>query len=405
MRILLVTLEVPFPPVSGHRLHLWSLIKAMAEDGHELALVSLAQPGEEFQDLQPLRELVRRVDLIPSEASTSRGGDFLRRLRALPSTWPYAASRYFSQGMTACLRERLASDHFDVVVCDEMYPVVNLPPDLAVPVIVDTLHVAYVLLERYARHLPSLFKRIYARIEARKMHRWEAAMCGRVAALGVCSELEGDLFRQLSPGVQVVMIPNVVDVGEYQLCLEAEERRVLFMGAMDWYPNQDAANFFVGRILPHLHGMVSDFTFVVSGRNPPADFRSRFELLHNVEVTGTVPDMRDEIARAAVCVVPLRIGSGTRLKILEAAAMGKPIVSTHLGAEGLEFVDGEEIILADVPEAFAAAVAGLLTNQAWRQRLGQAARRRVEQQYSLMALREALRTALNDSVGYTAGRP
>jgi glycosyltransferase involved in cell wall biosynthesis len=111
-------------------------------------------------------------------------------------------------------------------------------------------------------------------------------------------------------------------------------------------------------------------------------------------LTGTVPDMREQIASAAVCVVPLRIGSGTRLKILEAAAMAKPIVSTHLGAEGLDFVAGQEIILVDKPDAFARAVAGLLADAGARRALGQAARRRVERSYNFPVLRSAVRDAL-----------
>jgi glycosyltransferase involved in cell wall biosynthesis len=133
---------------------------------------------------------------------------------------------------------------------------------------------------------------------------------------------------------------------------------------------------------------------VVAGRSGSDNFQAKFARLRHVRFTGPVPDMRAEIAKAAVCVVPLRIGSGTRLKILEAAAMAKPIVSTRIGAEGLDFVDGEEIILTDRPEAFARAVADLLADPLRRHMLGKAARRRVEQQYGLASLRSALREAL-----------
>jgi len=133
---------------------------------------------------------------------------------------------------------------------------------------------------------------------------------------------------------------------------------------------------------------------VVAGRNPPDRFVGRFRSAPEIEFKGAVEDMRSEIARVVVCVVPLRIGSGTRLKILEAAAMAKPIVSTRIGAEGLDFVNGEEILLADEPREFARAVAHLLADPARRRAMGLAARRRVEAQYSLPVFRRALREAL-----------
>ena len=138
--------------------------------------------------------------------------------------------------------------------------------------------------------------------------------------------------------------------------------------------------------------------FRVAGRSPAESFRQRFADVDGVEFTGTVADMRDEIAKATVCVVPLRIGSGTRLKILEAGAMAKPMVSTALGAEGLELVDGEEIVLADEPRLFADAVATLLGDAARREELGRAARLRVEKEYGLPVFKAALRDAVTSSL-------
>jgi len=168
---------------------------------------------------------------------------------------------------------------------------------------------------------------------------------------------------------------------------------VLYMGGMDWFPNRDAVEFFVTQILPELRVLAPEARFVVAGRNPPAEFVRRFAA-SGITFTGTVPDMRPEIARAAVCVVPLRIGSGTRLKILEAGAMGKPIVSTSIGAEGLDLIKGTEIILEDQPRAFAKAVADLLRDASRRRALGEEARRWVESRYSFPVLRSAVREAL-----------
>jgi glycosyltransferase involved in cell wall biosynthesis len=190
-----------------------------------------------------------------------------------------------------------------------------------------------------------------------------------------------------------MVVPNVVDTDHYQPSGAEEPCTVLYQGGMDWYPNRDAVEFFVSAILPRLRASVPEARFVVGGRSPSDEFRRRFAAVPGIEFTGTVPDMRTEIARAAVCVVPLRIGSGTRLKILEAAAMAKPIVSTRVGAEGLDFVGGREIVLADEPKAFAEAVADLLRDASRRRELGRAARRRAQECYSLPVLRTAVSAA------------
>jgi glycosyltransferase involved in cell wall biosynthesis len=163
---------------------------------------------------------------------------------------------------------------------------------------------------------------------------------------------------------------------------------------MDWHPNRDAVEFFALQILPRLRRLRPEVRVVVAGRSGPEEFQRRFAGIPELRFTGTVPDMRVEIARAAVCVAPLRIGSGTRLKILEAAAMAKPMVSTTIGAEGLNFEDGREIVLADAPQPFAEAVARLLEDRAYGAALGAAARRKVETAYSFESLRSALRAAL-----------
>ena len=192
----------------------------------------------------------------------------------------------------------------------------------------------------------------------------------------------------------MMIVPNVVDVDRYTPVEDNNTPTILFQGAMDWFPNRDAVDFFVTRMLPVLKQMVPHIRFVVAGRNPPLNFVSKFASVAGIEFTQNVPDMRLEIARATVCVVPLRIGSGTRLKILEAAAMAKSVVSTRIGAEGLDFADGQEIVLADKPEVFAHVIAELLADPVRRRAMGLAARRRVEIQYGMPTLRYALRTAL-----------
>ncbi|PYT34817.1 MAG: glycosyl transferase family 1, partial [Acidobacteria bacterium] len=156
---------------------------------------------------------------------------------------------------------------------------------------------------------------------------------------------------------------------------------------MDWFPNRDAIEFFVNQIFPLIRRDAPAAEFIAAGRNPPRELIDRFSAVPGVKFTGTVPDMRPFLQQAGVCVVPLRIGSGTRLKILESAAAGKAIVSTRLGAEGLDFVDGQEILLADDPVSFAGCIVALLRDPSRRRAMGEAACRRVRQQYSCETLK------------------
>jgi glycosyltransferase involved in cell wall biosynthesis len=235
--------------------------------------------------------------------------------------------------------------------------------------------------------------RAYGALEVRKVRRWERVACTRVTGVLTCSEHDRAILQALAPRARLFVVPNVVDTGHYAPGGTPERRTVVFQGGMEWHPNRDAVEFFATSILPPLRARVPDVEFRVAGRCSDERFRRRWERA-GVSFTGWVPEMRDEIARAAVCVIPLRVGSGTRLKILEAGAMGKAMVSTTLGAEGLDLVDGEEICLADEPTAFARAVADLLGDEVRRLSLGRAARLRVEKDYSLPALQAALREAL-----------
>ncbi len=396
MHILYVTLRVPFPPTSGHRLRVWLLLHALAAEQHEVTLVSLADAQETETDLSPLRGLCSSVSLVPWAHTSYESRDYGKLVAALFSRWPYQVVEMLSPPMTDRVKELAARQHFDLVICDQVVMVANLPPGLSIPVVVDSVHVAHQLLDRYLDHMRDPLKRLYLWIERLKMRPWEARVCSESSAVLACSDLERAVFQRLSPRARVFTVPNVVDLSEYTPSTDGDDATLLFSGTMEWYPNQNAVEFFASGILPELRRLHPGVRLRVAGRGGAESFRRRFREQPEIEFSGFVPDMRDEIARAAVCVVPLRIGSGTRLKILEAAAMAKPVVSTHLGVEGLDFEDGEEILLADDPRDFARAVAALLADADRRRLMGQAARRRVEAQYSVRALRESLRGMLEN---------
>lgn len=405
MRILFAGLTSPYPPTNGHRLRTWALVQALAEDGHHVAVVSLAESNEPHGDLGPLERICASVEVVPPPARLTEGGDSLKRLRTLALPIPFGAWKFRSPAFAAALARHVARG-VDAIICDGVYNVQNLPVAPGVPVFLNKDDVAHVIMERYLALERSAPRRVYGALEARKVRRWEQWACERVTRVLACSDEDRRILAALAPAARISVVPNVVDTGHYAPRGNPQPRTVLFQGGLDWHPNRDAVEFFATAILPELRRLVPDVVFRVAGRCPDDAFQRRWESTAGVQFTGRVPEMRDEIAKATVCVVPLRIGSGTRLKILEAGAMAKAIVSTPLGAEGLDFVDGEEIRLTDAPVTFARMVSDLLHDESARDAMGRAARRRVESDYSQPVLREALRAALptREAIALAGGR-
>lgn len=402
MKILFAALAMPFPPTNGQQMRNWALLRALAEEGHEISLVSFVESRRPGQDKGEIERICRSVDLVPLPQGNGRTS-YAARLRGLATLLPYGVWRHRSAAMTSAIQARLAAENCDLILCDDVYNFQNLPQPVMVPVLLNKHDITYVILRRYLAHERNPFKISYGWVEYSKVRRWEAQVCARSAAVLACSKRDLELLRQLSPATRFTLVPNVVDTSAYVPAGEGDTRTVLFVGALDWLPNQDAVEFFIHQVLPELRSLIPDVRFRVAGRNPSEGLRRQCSRASGVEFAGEVPDMRAEIARAAVCAVPLRIGSGTRLKILEAGAMGKAVVSTRMGAEGLDFVDRQEILLADEPREFANAVAELLHAPARRRAMGLSARRRVEQNYSLPALRATLREALEKPAGRDMG--
>jgi len=389
MKILAVLLSPPVPATAGHRVRNRSLLRALALEGHEVTVVAFASSQEITEPSREFRGLCHEYHLLPAPEGSS-----LRRLLAVLGSKPYGAVRLTVPAMRTLVEEQLAKTDFDTILCDDCYMAGNIPAGNRVPVVLNKHDITCRIVRQFAAAERNPFKKIYASLEAAKIERLEAAACDMAEAVAVCSACDGDVLREISPNVRQFVVPNVVDVEKYAPAGAGDGRTVLFVGAMDWLPNQDGADFLVFDILPRLRQLVPSVRVVLAGRNPSPEFISRFASFPDVTFTGTVAELRPIIARSAVCVVPLRIGSGTRLKILEASAMAKPVVSTALGAEGLDLRHGHEILLEDKPRAFAEAVALLLNEPARASALGAAARVAVEQQYSIPALRRQLRQLL-----------
>ncbi|MBM3149065.1 MAG: glycosyltransferase, partial [Chloroflexi bacterium] len=269
-------------------------------------------------------------------------------------------------------RQHLCNDGYDVVVADEMCmtPYAELAPDL--PRVVSRQKVDHVHYRESATARPWGLEKVLDLVEATKLQRYEQAKMPLYQACLACSEKDAQLIRRDAPEVLMVVIPNGVDLSTFVPSRHLKSRcpTLLYVGAMDYYPNIDAVRFFFRTMYEPLRQAVVNLRVQVVGHTPPPEIRQLAEL-PGVEVTGSVPDVRPYYEQATVFIVPLRLGGGTRLKIVEAMAMGLPVVSTTIGAEGLDVRPGENILIADDAASFTNSVLRLLRDPDLRDRIAE----------------------------------
>jgi glycosyltransferase involved in cell wall biosynthesis len=300
----------------------------------------------------------------------ARGMDYLLRL---PDAAPYAVSR-FSCGKVRDRLKRCSNESKpDVVVCDFLDAAVNFPDELAAPAVLFQHNVESEIWRRHATNGSGRARKLIYGMEFSKMLRYEQKMVRKFDHVIAVSEHDKRLMTAWVEAARITVVPTGVDTREFSPAPQPrqEEPLVVFVGAMDWEPNVDAVKYFCAEIWPLVLAKVPGARFRIVGRNP--DRRVLSLAGPSVEVTGRVSSVVEHLRQAAVVVVPLRIGGGTRLKIYEAMAVGKAVVSTTVGAEGLDVHHGKDIILVDSPVTFAESVIRLLIDPGARNRQGQAA--------------------------------
>lgn len=374
MHILWLKTELLHPIDKGGRIRTYHMLAAMKRE-HRVTYLSLSDGTESDADVRRASEYCDTLVRVPYRAPAKRSPAFWSDLaRNAVSALPYAITRYRSPAMRERIAQLVRDTGVDLVVCDFLTPAVNVPDGLGVRTALFQHNVEAMIWERHAEVAGNAVSRAYMSEQARRMRRFEGEQCRRFDHVVAVSEQDADVMRQRYGITAVSAVPTGVDTDFFRPRGEARDGRdVVFVGSMDWMPNDDGAAWFVDQIWPAIRRAVPDATFTIVGRNPTPRVRELAERVPGLRVTGTVADVRPYLERAAAVVVPLRVGGGTRLKIYEALAMERPVVSTTIGAEGLPVRHGEHILLADDPDRFASEVVALLQNPARGDRLGAAA--------------------------------
>jgi len=373
MRILWVKADKLLPVHSGGNIRTYHVLRYLASH-HELTFYSYygGEPDDEYErDLQ--QQLPGSVALCTGKRELSgvaRGADYLAHLTAQP---PYAVSRFACSKVQDQVRTWFQEERFDVAVCDFLDAAVNFPNDLSIPSVLFQHNVESEIWRRHAATATNPVKKAIYGVEFQKMLGYEQIEVRRFHHVVAVSENDRKLMTQwVDPG-HVTVIPTGVDLAQYRPDASAPEPAPLitFVGAMDWEPNVDGVEYFCREIWPNILAEVPEARFRIVGRNP--DHRVQKWASEWVEVTGRVPSVVEHLQQSAVVVVPLRIGGGTRLKIYEAMATAKAVVSTTVGAEGLDVRHGCDLMLADDSKSFAHAVIMLLRDRELRHRYEKAA--------------------------------
>ncbi len=381
MNILWVKTELLHPLDKGGKLRSYHMLRELKRNGlHRITYITLddGRGGREAraQASEYCDELVRIPFHPPAKGSI---GFYVDLALNLFSKLPYAVARYRSAALQRAINARVAAGDVDLVVCDFLAPSVNVSEDLPCPAVLFEHNVEALIWKRHSEVAANPLKRGYLAVQWERMRAFEARECRRYDYVVTVSPEDRILVSQEYGTETVADVPTGVDT-EYFTPSGTQPRdglNMVFTGSMDWMPNDDAVRFFLGGVWPRIRAALPNATFTVVGRNPSAALVALSSQETGVTVTGRVDDVRPYMERAAVYLVPLRIGGGTRLKIFEAMAMGLPVVSTWVGAEGLPVTDGQDIVLADAPEQFANAAVRLLTDQARAHAIGDEASRAV----------------------------
>lgn len=386
MKLLWVKAGGVVPLDTGGKIRSYQILKELARK-HQVTLYTYY--AEHPNDAHPaLDGQFARVICRPIKLAVPRSiVDYARYVVRLLSSYPYSMNRYYQREIVSEVRELALAESYDVIVCDFLFPARVIPWEATCPKVLFTHNVEATIYRRQFEIARNPFWKMAAWREYRLTARAERKYLRRADHVLTVSDSDREAFLGLAEPSKITTIPTGVDVQYFQPADGPyKPNSLVFTGSMDYLPNEDAVLFFAKEILPRIRSRVSDVSLSIVGRRPSPRVQALAASGQRIQVTGRVEDVRPYIRQGALYIVPLRIGGGTRLKIFEAMAMAKAIVSTSIGAEGLSVKNGANILIADSPEDFAQGVTKLLRDPVERNRLGCAARQMVEQAYSWTAV-------------------
>ena len=376
MNLLFLAQRVPFPPNRGDKIATYNQIRHLAKK-HEVAVLCLAENRDDLANVEALSPIVASIHAVPLSPQRAR----IRALYGLASGTPLTVAYFNEPELHQRVASHMANRRCDAVIIYSSGVAQFVEKYSNVPRVMNFGDLDSLKLEQYAaKSLPPM-KWVY-QCEYHRLLQYERHLAASFSHSVVHTQRELSDFQRLIPGVPVACVRNGVDLEFFQpLDLPKKPNSLVFTGVMDYFPNVEAVTWFCKEVLPIIRLEIPDVSFVICGARPNAVV-VRLAKLPGVVVTGRVADVRPYLAQASVGVVPLRIARGIQNKLLEAMAMGLPVVSTTAAYVGVEAKSGRDLLIADDPISFANAVIGLLQDESRRREMGRSARELIEKSYT-----------------------
>lgn len=392
MHILVVDEEIPFPLNSGKRLRTFNLLKPLASR-HDITFICRRHEHLVDNNSIALEQAGIKTLVVPDPIRKKQGWRFFTALFAnLFSPYPYSVSSHYSHLLISQIKTLVKEKQFDLIHCEWTPYAINIQQWLGtIPAVVDAHNIEAMIWGRNFQVEKNLFKKAYIYLQWQKMSTFEKRSFAKFNRCVAVSIQDAKLISETVPEERIDVVANGVDTSYFkrnELLNQSKtpSKKLVFTGSLDWRPNVDGLLYFLDKVFPLIKKRSPQCHLIIVGRNPMAVLRAKVADMSDATLTGTVDDVRPYMEEAAVYVVPLRVGGGSRLKILEALSMEMPVVSTTIGAEGLDVTPNQDILLADTPEEFTEAVITVLNDSDKADELGKRGRHLVEAQYRWHAL-------------------
>jgi glycosyltransferase involved in cell wall biosynthesis len=382
MNILFISPENPYPPQGGHHLRSFNVLRLLARE-HKIYFVGFAQGHEDFYHIPQIRPFCETVDIFAIPRTGYNPGFLAEVLRNLGQIHPLVAHRYYRKEAQERIRRLLQLYPIDLVHIDMLACSLYRSEIGDIPAFVTNHNVESLRLRRWCEVTGNPLLRSFLWYQYHKLHAFEKKMCARFDRCITVSRADRDYLQKMSGRGDFAVIPNGVDT-RYFRPVDGEEQpgHLVWVGGMATPYNADAVDFFIEEIWPHIVRDYPDATIDFIGLSPTRVLRSKAAQDRRIRLTGFVDDIRPLVQQASIFVAPIRSGSGTKIKVLNAMAQGKAVVATSVAAEGIDALDGEHLCIADDPRLFADRVCELLNDQERRERLGKAARALIDERNS-----------------------
>lgn len=375
MKILEITTRLPYPSTDGGKLFTFNIVKYLALRGHDITLICFTDKKKEVPELEQHCKLIT----IQKNIKTNIWGLLFNLFLNIP----YGPSKYHSDISRKKINNILKRNIYDIVHLDHLHTAYYgsfIKKEYNFPVLLQEQNIENMIMKRFYKNQRNIFVKFYAYLQYRKLYKYESKICEIFDRCFMITKNDEDIIKKMNSKIKTSIIPAGVDTSYfYPIEIKEEEYSLVSVASMNWLPNIEGIHWFCKEILPLVIRKIPKVKLYVVGKDPPNSIR--YLSNQHITITGFAEDVREYIAKGQIFIVPLKTGSGMRIKILNSLAMGKAIVSTSIGCEGIEVTDGENIFIADSKEEFAEKILYLLNNKSERKRLGKHGLKLIKEKY------------------------